>query len=205
MPSKSLQPENKEAARQQLLATAFDEIWNKGYNGTKVDEIIAKTNFTKGAFYYYFPSKKALAFAVLDEIIREMLKERWVAPFEGLDDPFEALVSQLNTFKCETPLIGLQNGCPLNNLAQELSATDEEMRIRVNDVFMEWIQAIAAIIQTSQKNGFVKQEVKPEDTAMFIIAGFEGCTSLAKATCDRIIYERTVDYLIHHLKSLQTH
>ena len=79
------------------------------------------------------------------------------------------------------------------------------MRIRVNDVFKAWIQSISGIIQISQKNGYVKADVNPEDTAIFIITGFEGCTSLAKASCDRALYERSVDYLVRHLKSLQTH
>lgn len=54
---------NPDATRQNILQVAFEEILLKGYQGLRVDEVLNKTGFTKGAFYHHFKSKKELGHA----------------------------------------------------------------------------------------------------------------------------------------------
>jgi AcrR family transcriptional regulator len=54
-----------EATRAFLLRTAALVFAEHGYAGTSLNDLIAASGMTKGAFYFYFKSKAALALAVL--------------------------------------------------------------------------------------------------------------------------------------------
>lgn len=46
--------------RQELLDIAARSFAERGYDSTTVDDVIRQAGLSKGAFYYYFPSKEAL-------------------------------------------------------------------------------------------------------------------------------------------------
>src|SRR6188472_1216652 len=106
----------RDRTRARLLEVAFRAFWRGGYNGTRLEMIIEESEFTKGAFYYYFPSKRELIDAVLDEVIGGMLHARWIEPLAEVDDPLTALqdIFRLHMGSCDD--LGLCCGCPLNNL-----------------------------------------------------------------------------------------
>src|SRR3954462_10295454 len=56
-----------EATRAFLLRTAARVFAERGYTGTALSDLIAASGLTKGAFYFYFSSKSALALAVLHD------------------------------------------------------------------------------------------------------------------------------------------
>ena len=45
---------NAAATKYVILEKAFELIYEKGYQATSIDDIIAKTKVTKGAFFYNF-------------------------------------------------------------------------------------------------------------------------------------------------------
>ncbi|WP_348787352.1 TetR/AcrR family transcriptional regulator [Leifsonia sp. NPDC080035] len=51
--------------RETILDAAATEFARYGFSGARLDRIIAATGFTKGAVYFHFESKKAMADAVL--------------------------------------------------------------------------------------------------------------------------------------------
>jgi AcrR family transcriptional regulator len=62
-----------EATRAFLLRTAAQVFAERGYPGTALTDLIAASGLTKGAFYFYFQSKSALALAVLRD-----QQDRWL-------------------------------------------------------------------------------------------------------------------------------
>ena len=70
---------------------AFDEIYEKGYAGASLDEILADSGVTKGALYHHFGSKAELGVAIIDEVILPFALRQWVEPLRGTDDPITAL------------------------------------------------------------------------------------------------------------------
>lgn len=190
-------------ARALLLEAALNEFWTKGYNGTRVDEIIAKTPFTKGAFYHHFASKKALALAVIDETLGAMMQQRWLEPLQDATDPFASLIGQLNAARHDGDE-GVRRGCPLNNLAQEIAHEDEDIRAAVNRHFEGWQQGFAEAIAESQERGQVRPEIDPQALAAYIVASYEGAVSLAKAAHSAAMLNTAIDPLVAHLESLRT-
>lgn len=54
--------------RDRLLAAAIEVFAAKGYHGTNVDDIVAASDTSKGAFYHYFPSKKDIFLTLVDSL-----------------------------------------------------------------------------------------------------------------------------------------
>lgn len=50
------------------MAAAMDIFAAKGYHGAIVDDIVAASGTSKGAFYHYFPSKQGIFLTLMDEL-----------------------------------------------------------------------------------------------------------------------------------------
>jgi AcrR family transcriptional regulator len=57
----------KEARRQQILDAARDLFFERGFEGTTIDEIAQRTEISKGAFYLHFPSKEEIYITLMQE------------------------------------------------------------------------------------------------------------------------------------------
>lgn len=56
------------ATRDRLLQAAMDVFADRGYHGSTVDDIVSASATSKGAFYYYFPSKQGIFLNLLDRL-----------------------------------------------------------------------------------------------------------------------------------------
>jgi len=54
--------------RDRLLDAAMDVFARRGYHGTTVDDIVAASQSSKGAFYHYFPSKQGIFLELLTKL-----------------------------------------------------------------------------------------------------------------------------------------
>ncbi|WP_216828612.1 TetR/AcrR family transcriptional regulator [Alkalihalobacterium elongatum] len=91
---KALETKNK------ILTTALDLIAKKGFNNVSVDEIVAVSNTSKGAFYTHFKTKHAIFYETFKEVDEYYLKYIEVqSPFnnvcEQLLDFFEAMMTYI--------------------------------------------------------------------------------------------------------------
>jgi AcrR family transcriptional regulator len=108
-----------ERTRDLLLQSAFQEVYRSGFQRADLDRIPANTGVTKGALYYHFESKAALGYAIVDEVIAGLMRDRWLRPLRGSADPIGTLISVLERTSVRPE--DVRCGCPLNNLAQEMS------------------------------------------------------------------------------------
>jgi AcrR family transcriptional regulator len=125
--------------RQKILGSAFHEIYRRGFQSASLDRILADAGVTKGALYHHFPDKASLGYAVVDDVIRGHLLARWLGPLDGIEgDPLAALQRAFLLRAKEVEPHEVELGCPLNNLAQEMSPLDEDFRARIEAVFDQW-------------------------------------------------------------------
>lgn len=172
-----------DVTRKKLLQAAFEEMYRRGYQAASLDAILAKAGVTKGALYHHFPDKAALGQAVVDEVVRGFLLQRWsVGPLARLErNPIPAL-QRILRHRAETLTAReVQLGCPLNNLAQEMSPLDERFRRRVGATFDAWTRAFGKAIARGQAEGTVRLDLDPKKIAAFIVAAIEGSYGLAKS------------------------
>ena len=166
--------------RQKLLDAAFAEIHRNGYQAASLTQILADTGLTKGALYHHFPDKKALGLAVVEEVVRPVMRSMMVDPLQGTDRPLATLQGLLSAKAATEEPEALALGCPLNNLMQEMSPVDETFRATLNAVFEDWVAAVAAALERGRQSGEVLADVAPGETAFFIVSALEGCIGMSK-------------------------
>ncbi len=194
-------PRNPERTRERLLQAAFQEVYRSGFRGADLETILERAGVTKGALYHHFDSKEVLGYALVDEVILGLIRDKWFRPLQKSDNPIDALVGVVQS----TSLLPehIQCGCPLNNLAQEMSPLDEGFRKRLAKIFSEWHDGIVAALREGKKRGLVRSDVDPDDTATFLIAANEGCWSLAKNSQDVRVLQSGMRSMIRYLESLR--
>ena len=53
----TIETENQKSVKGRIVAAAWQLFYEKGYNGTTVDDIIDLSGTSKGSFYYFFNTK----------------------------------------------------------------------------------------------------------------------------------------------------
>lgn len=191
--------EQEPATRQVILQAAYEEIHARGFQAASLSIILANTNVTKGALYHYFPTKLALGYAVVDEILAEQIQQQWVQPLLQTDDPITGLIQIIMQAGQDITEEDIYCGCPLNNLAQEMAPVDEGFRSRVEFIYEAWRKGTEQAFKNGQVKGFVKKDINPINVATMIVASLEGCMGLAKnSRSKKMLYqcgESVVDYL----------
>jgi AcrR family transcriptional regulator len=155
--------------RQALLEAAFREFHRHGFQAASLKRILGRTGLTKGALYHHFPNKHALGYAVVEEILQKMVDEDWLQPLASASNPIDCLKERLKNFSEEAKEDDLLLGCPLNNLALEMSPVDEGFRQRVNRIYDRWQHGLAEAFRRGQAAGQVRPEIDPLQTATFIV------------------------------------
>ena len=195
---------NPEATRKRILEAAFMEIYRKGFQGMRLDDVLNTTELTKGALYHHFPNKRALGYAVVDEVILPIMDEMWLEPLKKAQDPLQGLIDVVEQLPEMKPPEIIEYGCPLNNLAQEMSPLDEGFRQRLDYVFRLWHDVTEEALERAKHQGKIRESIDCDETATFIMAALEGCIGIAKnaqsierlRACNRGL----VDY-VHSLKA----
>jgi AcrR family transcriptional regulator len=194
-------PRRPERTRARLLQAAFRQIYRCGFQKADLAAILAQAGVTKGALYHHFRSKDALGQAVIEHVIARLTHEKWLEPLQTADDPIEALIGIVRGTSLRAT--DVRGGCPLNNLAQEMSPLDERFRQRLAQVFEDWQAGIANALEAGRLRGLVRREVNPKDAATFIVAVYEGYVSLAKNSLDARVLEAGVRHLVSYLTALR--
>lgn len=177
-----------ELTRRRILHAAFQEFLRNGFRAADMAAILTAAQVTKGALYYHFQSKKGLGYAVVDEILREWILDRWLTRVAAAADPVEELARLARWGEQAISPEGVALGCPLNTLAQEMSSIDEGFRKRLADIYRDWRTGWAQALTRAQSRGAVAPEADVEAAATFLVAVWEGSIGLAKA-------ERSADTL----------
>jgi TetR/AcrR family transcriptional repressor of nem operon len=193
-----------DVTREKLLQAAFEEIYRRGFQAASLDTILRKAGVTKGALYHHFPDKAALGQAVVDDVVRKFLLDRWLGVLQQqAGDPVTALQGMLKERSLRLTPDEIELGCPLNNLAQEMSPLDERFRRRVAETYESWSDGFAKILQAGQKEGSVRRDVDAKKIATFLVAAIEGSFGLAKGARSAAVLRSNLRTLSTMLDSLR--
>lgn len=191
-----------EKTRAHILNASFIEIYRHGFNGVGVRELAAKAGVTIGAFFHYFPTKNHVGYAIVDEIIYNGILDRWIKPLVAYKNPIQGILRCFkNTFE-NWPDEYVALGCPLNNLTQEMSGSDEVFKEKTRAVLYEWIARTKEHLKRAQEGGYLKKSVNTQELAEYIVTFQEGTFAMGKALNDRKIFDSMYSSFKQHLDAL---
>lgn len=166
--------------RARLVRVGTEILSEKGFESTGLEEILDRAQVPKGSFYYYFESKAAFGFAVIENYeylwaqkLTRLLKNPAVPPLKRIDDYISEGIRGLEKYS-------FRRGCLIGNLGQELAALDDEFRSRILTVFDSWADYIADCLNEAKIRGDLPIEFSIEEAAKFFWIAWEGAILQAK-------------------------
>ena len=184
--------------RRALLEAAFEVIYRKGFQAAGLNEILELAGLTKGAIYHHFRDKMGLGYAVIEEVVGELIERRWISPLAAEGDPL-TMIPKVMRSAAEEIERDITLGCPLGNLAAEMSALDDGFARRIDAIYQRWRDALAAALAAGPAG-----DDDPERIATFIVATLVGCLAQAKVTGRRDVLLDGITELEFYLHQLRT-
>lgn len=192
-----------ETTRLMILRKAFEVIYAKGYRNTSVDEIIATTKVTKGAFYYHFRSKDAMGLAIINEILKPTLNESIIEPLQSGRDPVESIYAMIHYLLLEDKFLRVEYGCPAANFTQEMTPWDSKFRKVLEELTDEWVKVTISALERGKERGLIRTDVESQQVTLFIISGYWGIRNFGKLANSKTAYLPYLKELKNYLRSLK--
>ena len=194
-----------DATRDKILHAAFVEFYKNGFQGGSLNQIVETAGTTKGALFHHFDGKQQLGYAVVDELIEPLLLARWLDPIADSTDPVSDLKTAFRRFVKEDIESGAWlQGCPLNNLAQEMSPLDEGFRSRIDRLYTIWRKGIATALNRGIDSGTVRDDVSTKAVAAMIVAAQMGIWGTGKSSQSKAVMTQATDAFCNYLESLRS-
>jgi AcrR family transcriptional regulator len=162
------------------MLAAFREFHRNGFISANIDSILAEAGVSKGALYHHFQSKIGLGYAVVDEVLRDWILDRWQRPIVAAQDPIKALIELLDWAARHSTVESLALGCPLNTLSQELSGRDSGFRSRLARIYSDWRSGIELAFERAQRRALIRSDADCAASAALVVAAWEGTIGLSK-------------------------
>ncbi|HTO08501.1 MAG TPA: TetR/AcrR family transcriptional regulator [Myxococcota bacterium] len=170
-------------ARERLIDEASRLFHARSYESVGVQELCDAAEVNKGSFYHFFPSKEDLAAAVIDaqwEATREEIFEPSLAedlpPLARIERLFKALSRAQRGARRES---GRTPGCPLANLAGELSNHEPKLRRKLARVYGEMQARLADTLRDAVTAGELPAKADVDAMAEALLALSEGAMLLS--------------------------
>lgn len=191
------------ATRLNILHKAFELIYAKGYQATSIDEIIATTQVTKGAFYYHFKNKDEMGLAVIREVMAPGNQETSFDKLAIANDPVKEIYALMKYLLLEHPFMQVKYGCPAANLSQEMSPVNDQFSAALSDLVQQWHRAMESSINLGKKSGNIRPDVNGKQVAYFVMSGYWGIRNFGKLYNNSDCYHTYLKELKIYLKNLQ--
>ncbi|PBI85683.1 Transcriptional regulator AcuR [Flavobacterium sp. ACN2] len=189
--------------RLSILHKAFELIYTKGYQTTSIDEIIATTQVTKGAFYYHFKTKDEMGVAIIEEILKPTMQEHFIKPTEASQNPIEDFYNMISYLLFEDPFLQVKYGCPVGNLTQEMTPWNTKFSEALAELVDLWKATIINSIEKGKEAGLIRKDVVGEQVAFFILSGYWGIRNFGKLQNDNssyLVYLKELNVYLNGLK-----
>jgi TetR/AcrR family transcriptional repressor of nem operon len=161
------------------VETAAGLAYRGGFRSTGLQEILGTCEVPKGSFYFHFRNK--------EDLCREVVRVQCAGMTARIRDHFTgerplsrelaAWFEGLAAFQSREVDFG---GCPVGNLAQELSVVNDGARVELAKSFVESKAILARRFRQARVAGELPGALAPEKFAGFLLDLSQGALLLSK-------------------------
>lgn len=156
-----------DSTRQQILRAAARRFAQQPYHQVGLDDVLAEAELTKGAMYFHFRSKHALALAIIgDQMTRsnQAITELLARKFSGLET-----------------LIDFSYQLAVRDISEEISRAALNLLESIGRIdglqmqmHKEWIDNLTVAIQRGIGEGDVLEDCEPQDVGRLLASFYTG-------------------------------
>lgn len=154
----------------EILTYAVDIFTEQGYAKASMEEIIARTQFNRRAFYIEFKSKQGFLHAVLKHYIEQQLSACQDSLIARTDSGTQAIYDYFNAYH---ELIS-QQGCLLVNCISELGRNDPEVQSIARHYYDALQLCFIGCLERAQKHQQIRSKINVESVALQLTCFTQG-------------------------------
>jgi TetR/AcrR family transcriptional regulator, transcriptional repressor for nem operon len=152
-----------DVTRRQILRAASYQFARRAYHDVCIDDILTEAELTKGAMYFHFRSKYALAVAIIES--------QTAAVAVAMGDLLSRNLSGLETLIDFSYLIAARDvqtdGARAGLNLLESAGRSEGMQGRLLDY---WVCAVAGVVEKAIAEGDINKRYSPDEVARLVVS-----------------------------------
>lgn len=168
----------------EVLQTAIELFWEKGYFDSSVDEVVRRSGVAKYGIYGTFGSKREL----FKKALKQYTSDRHRDIQSSIRKPGASLPEIQQFYKRSIELMtqdGAPRGCLMVNTGVELGFRDAEIRDFVTNFFQETEEAMELCLNNAVELGQIEVSTNISALATYLITEFRTALMLASSGCSR--------------------
>ena len=164
--------ELQDRRKEQIMSAALSVVVAKGYDQSRMDDIVEKSQLSKGAIYWYYKSKEEVYLSLVDY---------WFLQYSsGVVDTLQQQESASDQLKALFDFFIEQfdkNPTTFKLLVEfwRLAGLNPDFNVKLQQIYSDFLEYIIEIIKVGVANGEFKN-VEPRITALSILINIEGIT-----------------------------
>jgi AcrR family transcriptional regulator len=178
------QQERAIRTRRAVLEAAAEVFAEHGYVAATVADILKTAGVTKGALYFHFDSKEALAKGVLELQTGQ--------PLPAQETRLQEVVDITMTVAHRMPFDAvLRAGARLSS--------DPIGREQYGTAWSSWVELLTGLLTEARRNGETLAHVEPHEIAELIVGTFHGVQLFTQLQYGLVDVEHRISVLMNHL------
>lgn len=174
--------ERAEATRRYLVEAAAGLFEERGYAGTSISDISARSGRTSGAIYFHFANKENLALAVIEATYGTwpaLVAQVTASPAPALERLVTLSFAVARAFRDD---VVVRAGSRLWMERKAIAAP-------VPGPFAAWVQTVTELLREARAGGELAAGVCPDTSALAVVYGFFGMHTVSDALDGRALIE----------------
>jgi TetR/AcrR family transcriptional repressor of nem operon len=181
-------PRDGTATKARILDTAERLVIENGFAATSLDEVIAESATSKGAFFHHFDSKLELARSLVARYAAtdiEHLKRAAAEAEATTDDPAERVIAFVRVFEqAADELMMAQSGCLYVSLLTERQLVKSATSQQVREAILAWRTTLAQMLHEALPVHATHGAIDVDALADHLFVTFEGGFILCRSMND---------------------
>jgi TetR/AcrR family transcriptional repressor of nem operon len=180
-------PRDGTATRDRILDVAERLMIDQGYRSTSLDQVIAESSSSKGAFFHHFRSKADLAHQLVERYVVADLAalDAGLAATAGIEDPAARVVAFVRFYEDGADeMMSERSACLFATVLAERELTGSDINDLVAKAELAWRTAIVDLLRPAIEARRPAVHVDLDALADHMFTTFEGGFILCRALDD---------------------
>ncbi len=183
--------------RERILDSAQTLVLEQGLAATSIDDVLTAAGTSKGAFFHHFPSKNALARAIVERYAEgdvAFLEEFMARAERESDDPAEQLMIFVRCFEdASEEMVADQPSCLYVSYIFDKQLFDDGTNDVIAEALLAYRSRLAAKIAAALERHPPLIPIDPPTLADHVLVTFEGAFVLTRALGDQTLMRKQLE------------
>ena len=167
-----------------VLQQALDLFWERGYAGTSMEDLVARTGLNRASLYATFGDKHQLFLRALGQYQAHRQQELQAVTADATQPALYHLRQLLELTARHVRTDARRRGSLLVNAATELLPHDPDTQALLTNHYNFLEELLTQVLTRGQQRGEIRSTASPQAQARFLVCVLNGLLVLAKSGPD---------------------